>query len=454
MTISTLTGSADTMPSASPRRDRRRAYWIAGCLAMGMAVTTCLCCLTGLLVAVWLWKQDQVYPTEPEPLTQVVQLEVTRLRGLEFRQPVVVRTLTPDELRQRMAQKLEEEFSPQEARNDALVLAAFDLLDPDTDLYSLYVDLYSELVAGFYEPETKELYVVSDSSQIGVLGRLTLAHELTHALQDQYYDLQAMGYGRQVASQYDSEYLVGVMGLVEGDASLVQAQYMRTLSPLDWARLAWEYSRMDWGKYSKIPAPIYAGFTFPYNYGPAFVADLYRSGGWAGVNSAFAHPPQSTEQILHPDRYRAGDAPRLVTVPPLTDTLGSGWHLVDEEVMGEFAIRLHLSPQLGEAAAALAAEGWGGDRYAVYYHETRSAILLLWRTVWDTQAEAHEFVERYTRYLDRVARHSAGVTEAGRSCWTVSTHYRCLVWDGEWVTVVRGPDQATVEQVLRLTGSR
>jgi hypothetical protein len=375
-----------------------------------------------------------------------VQEQVSQMRGLEFKRPVTPKLLTSEQLRSRLLDKFEQEWPREEARGLALTLAAFDLLEPETDLYPLYLDLYTEQVAGFYDPETQELYVVSAASGVNVSGRMTLAHELTHALQDQHYDLQELGYGQK--AEHDSEYMAGLDGLVEGDASLLQAEYMRQFSPLDWLRFGWEYSRLDMSKFSQAPRAISAGLTFPYLQGGNFVKSLYASGGWAAVNAAFANPPQSTEQILHPGRYRMSDRPRLVTLPPLTDTLGSGWRLASEDIMGEFYARLHLEQHLQPITATLAAEGWGGDRYATYTNETQKTVALAWYTVWDDEAEAQEFADQYELYLATAFGHDADLIQSNRSCWQKPGDYRCMTWQGSAVVVVRGPDTETVERVL------
>jgi hypothetical protein len=242
------------------------------------------------------------------------------------------------------------------------------------------------------------------------------------------------------------------MGLVEGDAQMLQVQYMARLSPLDMARLGQEYSQLDMDAYNQAPKAISQGLLFPYQYGQSFVDSLYKEGSWAAVNAAFAHPPQSSEQILHPERYRLNDAPRLVTLPPLTDTLGNGWRLADEDILGEFYIRLHMGQHLEESVATSAAEGWGGDRYAVYSDQAQKKLVMVWRAVWDGETDAGEFVADYTLYLDSVAGHSADATQTGRACWQMSDNYRCLSWSADSSTVVRGPDAVAVEQVIKAVG--
>jgi hypothetical protein len=118
------------------------------------------------------------------------------------------------------------------------------------------------------------------------------------------------------------------------------------------------------------------------------------------VDAVYAHPPQSTEQILHPERYPS-DTPQVVALPPLTDTLGSGWQLVDEDVLGEFTLRAYLDVYLTQRQAAQAAAGWGGDRYAVYQDTGTGQVLLVLLLTWDNGAEEVEFVAAYQKYAQR-----------------------------------------------------
>jgi hypothetical protein len=125
------------------------------------------------------------------------------------------------------------------------------------------------------------------------------------------------------------------------------------------------------------PPVLINNLAFPYVSGSRFVGELYRAGGFAAIDAAWANPPQSTEQILHPERYRAGDAPQLVALAPLTDTLGVGWQQIEDNIMGEFILREYLDQQLPATTAARAALGWGGDRSAVYWNEATGVVLAL-----------------------------------------------------------------------------
>jgi len=130
---------------------------------------------------------------------------------------------------------------------------------------------------------------------------------------------------------------------------------------------------------------------FPYTAGLSFVQALMASGGYAAVNAAFANPPASTEQILHPEKYAAHEAPVAVSIPGgLPALLGSGWSEAGRDTLGEENLRVWLG-QLGASSQAFAAAaGWGGDRL-VLYEGPNGATQLAVVTAWDTATDADEF---------------------------------------------------------------
>jgi hypothetical protein len=211
-----------------------------------------------------------------------------------------------------------------------------------------------------------------------------------------------------------------------------------------------EIGEVDMAVLEEAPDVLAESLQFPYLQGLTFVQNLYVAGGWPAVNSAYADPPRSSEHILHPERYRAGDMPQLVSLAPLTDTLGAGWRQVDEDIFGEFFTRYYLDQQLSLREAKTAAEGWGGDRYAVHYRESDGALVMVLRTAWDTPADAEEFVDAYAAYGEARFGHVAGETSGARMCWSGDADYLCLSWGPADTTIVLSPDEATAEAVLAL----
>ena len=396
-------------------------------------------------------------PLDPadEKLMNTIEGQVMGLRGLQPIHPVERALMTQGQLYERMRQDFEKDFPPEEARDYALTLAAFDFLDTNLDMYDLLLRLYTEQIAGFYDPETERIYVTADFGLMEQMERLIYAHEFTHALQDQHFDLEALGVGDDaVEEKYDSEYLSAVQALVEGDARLMEQWFLQAYySAGDWTRLMQESLEVDTTVLDAVPDVLRESLLFPYEHGQAFVEALYEEGGWSMVNAAYVDPPRSTEHILHPDRYFGGDAPQLVSLSPLTDTLGAGWRQVDEDILGEYVVRLYLAQQISEEEAAAAAGGWGGDRYAVHHRQADGALVMALHTVWDTPADAEEFVDAYAAYAERRFGHPADVKNGARLCWTGDTDHLCLTWGPADATVVLGPDETTVELILKLVAA-
>jgi len=382
-----------------------------------------------------------------EQLMDTIEQQVAAMRGLQPLHPLERTLMTQQQLRQRLLETFQADTSPEEMFNYALTLAALDLIDPHLDLYNLFIDLYTEQIAGFYDPETEQIYVIGGLGLMGQMERLTYAHEFNHALQDQHYDLEALGIRANADEEFDSEYLTAIRALVEGDSSLLEQQFMNTYTPQEMFQLLQEYGEIDMSVLNAVPPVVRDMMYFPYEHGLTFVGSLYEEGGWSAVDAAYANPPRSTEQILHPDRYHSGDMPQIVSLTPLTDTLGAGWRQTDEDILGEYFIRYYLQQRIPQEDAQAAAEGWGGDRYVVHYREADEALLLAAYIVWDTAGDAEEFVDAYVAYAEARFGHVADVSEDARLCWA-GRDFLCLTWGTNRTTFVLGPERTTVEAVL------
>jgi len=374
---------------------------------------------------------------------------VEEIRGLRATGPYTRSLMTQAALRAYQEQKFEKDYTPEEARQDTLTLAAFDLLPRDFNLREFLLDLYTEQIAGFYDPDTKQFFVISEQERPGILERVTFAHEYTHLLQDQHFDLVALGFTDEESKRpkdLDDDAMLARRALVEGDATLTQLLYLSRLSRAEQREWLEAVQRQPSEVFDRAPRVIREELTFPYDAGFAFVQTLYERGDWDAVNAAFRDPPASTEQILHPEKFFSRERPIRVTLPPLTDTLGSGWQLVDENVLGEFFLRVYLEERLPASQAEGAAAGWGGDRYAVYVNEAASQDLLVLAVAWDSEAEAREFVEAYRVYA--TARYGGGpAREAeGQALW-VGKDVLWLEWRGMDTLILRGPSEDVVARV-------
>ncbi|MDT8306080.1 MAG: Ig-like domain-containing protein, partial [Anaerolineae bacterium] len=274
---------------------------------------------------------DQALLAANAPLWNAVESNVTAMRGLGKQEPIVPNILSRTELRQRL--RAESYYTEQEARRDVLVYSAFDFMPRNFDLYSLTRRYMGDSLAGFYDPATKEFVVVSDDDEMNALEQWVYAHEFMHALQDQHFDLALI---TDTTLSFDGN--MAIRAIAEGEAELLQEHYITQgyLSDDQLIEIFNLVTRRRQSGTNYVPPILSTSFLFPYERGLEFAEALYTRGGWAALNQAWQNPPRSTEQILHVDRFLAGDAPQIVSLAPLTDTLGAGYELLQTDVFGEF----------------------------------------------------------------------------------------------------------------------
>jgi hypothetical protein len=327
----------------------------------------------------------------PQVLAEMEELEgqVLELRGLPPTGPVDRQLLTASELERRIQEDLLEDYSAEEAADDARLLALFGMIPADFDLWDFYQDLYTEQIAGFYDDEEAVLYVLEGAEFDGP-ERLTYVHEYAHALQDQHFDLaEGLDYDEE-SCQLESERCAAVQALLEGDASLLEEQWLRTYaSQQDYDDLLEFYGGFQSPTFDQAPRALQLSFVFPYQQGLEFVRWNHQQGGWAAVDEIYPNPPSSTEMILHPLRYPDDTPKQLDVVEPEPGELGSGWRLLDQGTLGEFDLYLLLSEVLPEEAASEAAAGWAGDYYVAFYNDEELSgawyIIHQWDTIRDAQ---------------------------------------------------------------------
>ncbi len=388
-------------------------------------------------------------PIPPEIALQMDEIEtqVIVLRKLQPAGTVSRRLLSRAELRQKIENDFFEDYSQEEAQEDTIVLAALGLLDSGFDMFTFYQDLLSEQIAGQYDQNSKEMDVVQDSG-FGGTERLTYAHEYTHALQDQNYDIEnGLKYSSE-ACEEDSERCAAVQALLEGDASLLELDWFTNYATnQDLTDIQNFYQNYESPVYDSAPDFLREDFIFPYIFGQAFVEYLHVIGGWEAINDAYRDLPVSTEQILHPDRY-PNDRPVEVEFPDLLSLLGDQWRELDSGVMGEWYTYLILAhgrdpeARLDDIEAQLASEGWGGDVYLVLHNEKDDAIVLVMHTSWESEIDARQFFDAFHQHS--TARFGSPTSSSSNSAsWTHPDGITGLSLDGQFTTWILAPDEAT-----------
>jgi hypothetical protein len=372
--------------------------------------------------------------------------QVTPLRGLAPLNTVPRDFMNHDQLRAYFTDELAREWSPEAEQQDRAVMRALDMDDGGGDMRQSQIDSMVKGILGFYDQNSKQLIVVTDRAQMGVRDKVTYAHEFTHSLQDQHYNLTAL-FARAAGN---SDYQMALKGLVEGDATLTMGLYAReNLTAMDIADYQLEeFESIDFsGALVGSSGPQTESATyFPYREGAAFAGLLYQNGGWNTVDAAFKNPPRSTEQVLHPEHYFNGDAPTSIQLPALDL---NGWHTIAEDTLGELYMRIYLEHKLDFAQAIPAAEGWGGDRYRVI-GDTQGRLALALQTAWDSPAEAREFFDTYSTFVVALAGGNPQVLQADATHmrWQMAGRQFYLGLAGTQVLALHAPDAATLDALI------
>lgn len=294
-------------------------------------------------------------PSESELDLVVAELSdfVSDARALEFKEPVPVTLLDDDEFSTRVEAEAVNDLDG--LKDTERVLRAYGLLDDDVDLAAVLTSFLGDGVVGFYDPVGGELVV--RGAALTPYVRLTLVHELTHALDDQHFELD-----RPALDDADDETGTGFLALQEGNAVRVQEEYLDTLSSEEQDQAAAEEGQLGQSMdLSNVPRVLPEIIGFPYAFGPTVVALLLQEGGESRVNEAFADPPTTSEQVLDPATWLAEQAEPIDVPPPAADG-----EVFDEGVLGLWGIVLLLEDELGQQDAFVAAHGWGGDWYVAW----------------------------------------------------------------------------------------
>jgi hypothetical protein len=306
----------------------------------------------------------------PTPLVAQTLATMSHVRGLAATRPVLSVTLGREALLSQVKQHVEREVPATAIRAEGLVQKLLGFFPVDEDYEAATYALLLGQLAGYYEPANGTMYLAEDLDDAN--ARSTLAHELVHALQDQHWDLRTRSL--YVAGQEDKD--DALSALAEGDASsAMEDELLSRVNPGATALSMPDQELKDAlvesvasGPAARAPHALRMALIAPYADGLAFVNVLRRQGGWARVDEAWSHLPETTEQILHPEKWRTHE-PALVLPAPPPPT--AGFTLLDANTLGEETLRLTFEEWMPEARAIAAASGWGGDRAALYQRGER-----------------------------------------------------------------------------------
>ena len=251
--------------------------------------------------------------------TQEVLKETSEIRQLSILRPVKSSAQSRAEIERMIMKNLDEELTPAQMHAAEVTLKKLGLAPADFQYRALMVRLLTEQVAGYYESKTGEFHLADWIDLDG--QRPIMAHELTHALQDQHFNLRRFEHW----PKGDSDAELAAHALIEGDATLAMALYVANnpLRALLFLK-SMGTTGMSYPELEQAPRALRETLLFPYQQGTDWTRSLYKQNGWDRVSKAFTELPQSTEQILHPEKYFAHEAPVKVTLPDITNLLNGG----------------------------------------------------------------------------------------------------------------------------------
>ncbi len=317
---------------------------------------------------------------------------VSKLRELRPKGLVQTKEITREEMRAWLKDQLASDVPPEVMAGSAAFLLALGLVPRDFDYAASIERLMTQQLAGFYDPKTKTMHLLSDLRAED--RKATLDHELVHALQDQHFDLERLTAWHSDATDEQS----AVHGLAEGDATSAMLQGM--LAPGQHAEdlpdemlSAQAESSLASSPDTDVPNILKHSLLAPYIDGLKLVHWARRRGGWASVDELWRRMPASSEQILHPEKWLSDERPEPVAVPIAAP--GTQQSAFYHDILGEQSVRILLEEWLTKSEASTAASGWGGDRLAVF----RSGEF--WSLAWHLVADDRDAATRTRVALQR-----------------------------------------------------
>jgi hypothetical protein len=408
---------------------------------------------------------DGLNETELDIVVNRSMARVEHVRQLEFRESVPVEVITRAEYREQYANG-NVTYPDSFVTFDNAKFESLFLVGEDTDSLAVQNANRGSNVLGFYSPSQDRIVVISESDRPQLRNELTLGHELTHALQDQVFDLTS--YVRPTRGIYNA-----YNGLFEGDSHYIEQRYSE-LCDTDWDCVEVPSAGGQQGGSSDLRFGVYILNYFPYSDGPGFVAYHERRGGWERVNAMYDDPPASSEQVIYPEKY-GEDAPTNVT---LSDTNSGEWERLRPEsprgnarpayaefgqsgMAAMFAYTLYddynrsrvvapnefLNLENGEVNTSDPlnydlgyVSGWDGDRMYIYDTPGKdNETAYVWRSEWDSAANAEEFAAGYRELLA----HWDGERAGSENQWVVAegpfADAFYIEVDGTTVTIVNAP---------------
>lgn len=380
--------------------------------------------------------------------------KTSKLRGLRAKHAIEMGSMTREQILAKLQTRIAEEYTERDIAIDEATLKVLGVLPETSDLKQTMLRLLTDQIAGFYDPKEKRLHIAEWLPL--AMQTPTLVHEICHALQDQHVSLLKFS----KPNRDNSDQQLAGMALVEGDCTGVMIEsvlqpmgfdlgsvgpMMKQLEPLI------AQSTLVSKAMSDTPLFLRESLIFPYLHGLSFIQQLRVEQPWSAVTAMFRRPPESTEQVLHPEKYRRREKPRLVRFDKASPL--PKYSELKQDTLGEFQLRTYLKLANTDEVSERSAEGWGGDRLIVFQKKAESMtptsltssptissqeLSLAHISSWDSSADAVEFVQAQRRVF---AKQLGSIEEA-----TLPTQWRYRKEGNVWLIEQRGEHVLVLHQ--------
>lgn len=329
--------------------------------------------------------------------------QMSEITGLKLLTPLKKSLRSREEIRAYVIKQMNEEKNATERYADARTAEAFGLIPKDFDLDAFMVNVLTEQIEGLYDPKGQEFYIADWSAPDE--QRMVMAHELTHALEDQHFHIEA--WSRAARPNEDAE--LARDAVLEGSAMAAMVDYLmqgtgrslKDLPEFDPSMLFDQLDMQNTPALKSAPPFLKDALIFPYISGLNFSAAVLKNSGWPALAGVFEKPPVSTQQILHPAAYKTGKTPSTISLPSFDKILGKDWAKLDENILGEFGWKEVLKQFLDDARAKSLAAAWDGDRYTTYEQKETKKLILVTRLHLDGEEHAARFFGQYSEALEK-----------------------------------------------------
>lgn len=378
---------------------------------------------------------------------------MSKILDLPVKSPLKESVRTKAQIRQYLVDEQNKEESPEKRYADRRTLEAFGLIPKDFPLDSFLLDLLTDQVAGLYDPRGKQFFIADWISPVE--QKPVMAHELTHALDDQHFHLQKW----QDAVKSNDDASLARDAVIEGSALAAMMDYtladlhtsvrsMPDIAPFIESGVAGQMDKDP--NLAKAPEFIRDELLFPYLQGAEFSQQVLKAtAGWSDFKRVFQNPPASTQQILHPDLYFQNVQPEIVELPHIKSALPNGYDQLDENVVGEFALNEILKKFDGPGDAEKFAPMWRGDRYALFENKDSKQTILVVLFALDNEKDAAEFFTAYRKVVEKKDELTEPVSKGSEFTAFSNAYIGCIQ---SKCLSIEGADQPTSERIEQKLG--